>query len=1046
MTNIILSVSVILQFSAAYLALRMTGDSRRRWAWRAVALAIFLMGVRRSVTLYHAIGGVADVHQHFAAELVSLLISILMLVGVAALGSVFHSMQKSRENLSDSLTSLNETKLQFETLNQTLEDERNMFISGNVVVFKWRNAPGWPVEYVSPNIEALQGYSQEDYLSGKITIQDVVYPEDIKRISAEIEDARQSDSRQASEGDYRVKCKNGKTIWMRSYTTLVRDDEGKITHRLGYATDITERKEAEEKLAESELRFRTLVDNAPEAILIYCHECRQFVDFNDNALKLLGLTREQLEQSDLPEISAEKQSDGSLSKDLVRQYVRRAREESICRFEWLFQHSSGKTITCDVQIVPLPGEADLQLRISATDISERKNTEDTLASVVRAVSAKVGDEFLETIAREMAQACGAKYAMVVEIADSDCSLARTLVVRDGDATVDNFEYELAGTPCESVIRNGICHYSENVATLFPEDKLLVEMKVESYLGVPFFDSADRPLGFLAVLHTDRLPRPKLAKEVLTILAARTGAEIERIRSDRFLRESEKRLTEAQRIAHLGYWSWDIEQDLVYWSDEIFRIFGISPTTFEANYEAFLSFVHPEDLDMVKDSMVQTLEQGQPYKLDHRIVLPDGQIRHVHEQAEVIRDDSGAAIRMVGTVVDITRRKLLEAERIKSQKLESVGLLAGGIAHDFNNILTVLIGNLNLMRTCYDDRGLLDECLDSADEATHQASQLTQQLLTFARGGTPVKKAASVAKLLRECAGLAVRGSNVLCRVTDCEDTLASEIDSGQISQVLNNLILNAVQAMPEGGEIVVSAERVILEADQVAELKSGEWVKFSVSDSGSGITPENLPKIFDPYFTTKTTGSGLGLAGAHSIIGNHGGAITVATEVNVGSTFTVYLPILETEIVELVQKTKSVTPGEFSGKILVMDDEGYLRDIANRSLKMLGFEVVGVADGEGAIIEFIRARQAGAPFDVIILDLTVPGSMGGVQALKRILELDPQVKAIVSSGYNDDPIMANYRDHGFCDILPKPYKLEDLRSVLQSVLNSPLQSSKSSRS
>jgi CheY-like chemotaxis protein len=307
-----------------------------------------------------------------------------------------------------------------------------------------------------------------------------------------------------------------------------------------------------------------------------------------------------------------------------------------------------------------------------------------------------------------------------------------------------------------------------------------------------------------------------------------------------------------------------------------------------------------------------------------------------------------------------------------------------------------------------------------------------QLLTFAKGGVPIKKIISIANLLKESANLTLSGSTSRCEFSIPEDLWSVEADEGQISQVFSNLLLNADQAMPEGGVIKIRAENFLVEGKSELPLSRGKYLKLTFADQGVGISPQYLDKIFDPYFSTKQKGSGLGLATTYAIIQNHFGHTKVESQIGVGTTFTVYLPALEAEIFVDEQETISLSMGQ--ARFLVMDDEEMVREVIGRMLDHLGYEADFASDGSQAIEEFARAKEAGRPFVAVILDLTIPGGMGGKETIKKLLEIDPHVKAIVSSGYSDDLMMADFRKYGFCEVIAKPYKISELSKTLHKVI------------
>jgi PAS domain S-box-containing protein len=389
-------------------------------------------------------------------------------------------------------------------------------------------------------------------------------------------------------------------------------------------------------------------------------------------------------------------------------------------------------------------------------------------------------------------------------------------------------------------------------------------------------------------------------------------------------------------------------------------------------------------------------------------------------------------RIIALIRDISDRKRLEEEILRSEKLRSVGVLAGGIAHDFNNILTAILGNISLLRATLAVDESAGEHLDEVEKASQRARELTRQLLTFSRGGDPVRKPFHPEPLIRESTTLALRG-----RASACDFKIASGLfpidgDEGQIGQVLRNLVINASQAMNGSGTVVVSAQNRRVHDGDVHTLAAGPCVVISIADSGAGISEEHRLRIFDPYFTTKRDGRGLGLAVSHSVVANHRGAITVDSQVGHGSVFSVYLPAAEGDAIMPHGAAAEIVHGR--GRILIMDDEESVRQIAGKIVRALGYEAAFARDGREAIDGWRQANAKGQPFDVAIMDLTVPGGMGGREAMRELLALDPEAKAVVSSGYCQDPVMANFRDYGFRDILAKPYNVLDVSRALSTLL------------
>ena len=417
-----------------------------------------------------------------------------------------------------------------------------------------------------------------------------------------------------------------------------------------------------------------------------------------------------------------------------------------------------------------------------------------------------------------------------------------------------------------------------------------------------------------------------------------------------------------------------------------------------------------------------------------LVARDGVRRFISSSAAPIRDQSGQVNGVVLVFRDVTERFRMEEELRKTQKLESLGILAGGIAHDFNNILTAIVGNIGLAKLETSPDAPQYELLDEAEAASLRASGLTRQLLTFSKGGAPLKKTASLKELLRESATFALRGSNVRCGFELAPDLWAVEIDVGQISQVINNLVINADQAMPNGGQLEIRAKNVYMTVSNCRpSLEPGDYVQVTVQDAGGGIAPSDISRIFDPYFTTKEQGNGLGLATSYSIIARHAGCIEVESEFGCGTTFTIYLPASKKDRPLAESSPPTFVAG--SGTILLMDDDKALRELGTRAMQRLGYQVETVNDGGAAIRHYQERLLAGQPFDLVIMDLTVPGGMGGQEAMTRLIEIDPNIRAIVSSGYSNDPVMANYRRYHFREVLIKPFQLEELSRKIEKVLH-----------
>ncbi len=436
-----------------------------------------------------------------------------------------------------------------------------------------------------------------------------------------------------------------------------------------------------------------------------------------------------------------------------------------------------------------------------------------------------------------------------------------------------------------------------------------------------------------------------------------------------------------------------------------------------------------------DLVVRILSVGGMIDFEDRMVLiaRDGTERLVtHNRLPIYNRDSN----IVGVVLvfrDITETREVEADLLKIEKSESIGILAGGIAHDFNNILAGIMGNISLMKMDIDPEDKNFERLTRAERASLEAKNLAQQLLTFSRGTMPVLETASIAGLLRESASFVLSGSNVICKFFIPDDLWPVAVDKGQVSQVISNIIINADQAMPEGGIIEIHAENTAPQTRGALPLNGKRCVKISIKDHGIGIPADRLQKIFSPYFTTKQDGSGLGLAVSESIVTNHSGHITVESEAGVGTTFSIYLPTSLEEVIVGRKPEERLFVG--TEKILVMDDDEIVRELAREMLSNIGYRVTIAKDGSEAIELYSKAGDLERPFDAVIMDLTVPGGMGGREAIQKLLKIDPEAKVIVSGSYSNDPIMSNFREYGFSGVIAKPYRVKELSKVLHEVVD-----------
>ncbi len=497
-----------------------------------------------------------------------------------------------------------------------------------------------------------------------------------------------------------------------------------------------------------------------------------------------------------------------------------------------------------------------------------------------------------------------------------------------------------------------------------------------------------------------------------------------------LRDSELRYRRIVDTANEGIWMLDEDTKTSFVNNRMADMLGYRAE--EMIGKPVTAFMFEEDAADHHNRM-ENRRREQSDHHERRFRHKNGQTVWTMASAVPISDAGHNFEGAVAMFTDITERKKLEEQLQQSQKLEAIGTLAGGIAHDFNNLLQGLFGYISIAKLNATNKDKSIAALEQAEKALHMSVNLTGQLLTFSKGGKPVKKNIPLQSIIENSVKFALSGSNADYRIKLDSDLWHVEADEGQIGQVIQNIVLNADQAMPMGGAIVITAGNLPALRKRIPHLpEEGKYVEISVKDNGTGISAEHLSKIFDPYFTTKAQGSGLGLATCYAIIKNHGGVIHVASKPGKGTTLYIYLPAVEQER-EAVQ-TAEHSPFVRKGRVLLMDDEELVREIAGKMMEVFGHEVAFAEHGEAAIGKYKAAIESGNPFDIVILDLTIRGGMGGKETIERLLAVDPGIKAIVSSGYSDDAVMSDYQKYGFSACLTKPYKLQELGDTLNNLL------------
>ena len=563
------------------------------------------------------------------------------------------------------------------------------------------------------------------------------------------------------------------------------------------------------------------------------------------------------------------------------------------------------------------------------------------------------------------------------------------------------------------------------------EERLNEVGIRSLISWPILGSEKSLLGVLHLVSHSPKQIPPEDRYFFQTVAEMFAIVLERKKTDLAFKKSEENYRRIFNSITDTYYQADINGNLILLSPS-----GVKGLGYRTAEELLGKNIANDFYEKPKErqTFLKLLRQnGEVKNYEINLRRKDGSTLTVEVNAKQILDNQGNMIGVEGIYRDVTDRKRMENELLKNQKLESIGILAGGIAHDFNNLLTAIMGNISLVKTILGKQHTQYSRLGLAEQAALRARDLTHQLLTFSKGGEPVKQIVVIPQIVKDSVSFALQGSSVYVRFDLPPYLWPVEIDVGQITQVINNLTINAVQAMKDGGEYSVSAENVIIDNINTQGLNCGKYLKISFSDNGCGITSDILSRIFDPYFTTKEHGSGLGLATSYSIMKKHQGHISVTSEPKIGSTFSLFLKAADES------NAGESTDPEFTrlefGKILVLEDELIVQETVSMMIEELGYSVDCASCGKIAIEMYKEAMNSDRPYDAILMDVTIRGGMGGAETIQNLLKLDPEARAAVYSGYSNDPILAQFKSYGFIDCMTKPFKMNDLAGVLSRLIH-----------
>ena len=835
--------------------------------------------------------------------------------------------------------------------------------------------------YYSPRWKLMLGYADDELVNRLSTWQHLLHPDDRDSSMRLMQDYIKGGINRY-EAEIRLKHKLGHYITVLTRGFLSRDADGNAIRLVGTHTDLTDQRGQEEL-------YSAMFSQAPDGVVLIDCETLEFSEFNNNVCEGHGYTREEFALLTVRDIIVE--GTGEALAGRIREIM--AKGNAV--FETVHRHKDGSLLNVRTSVKTISIRDHAYLVAFWTDLTAQRKLTEAL---------KLHEHFQRALLNNFPFAAWMKDKDgLYRAANRKMAEYYGLVSPDellGKSVYDFFRPELAdriGAEAREVLESGRPKQSEK------------RLPVND--GDHWFDIHQSPIS----IDGQFLGTVGCAWDIT-----------ERKLMEKALAESEERYRKVVEFSPEAMFI-HYQGRFVFMNLAAAKLLGAQHPE-ELYGQTALEFIHPEMRDTVAKRIENAWQHNDNPLIEELMVRRDGTTVLVEMVSVHLTYQGKESVLAIAR--DISEKKRMQDELVRTQKLESLGVLAGGIAHDFNNILTGILGNLSLVRMQLDTPENVSMGLERCEKAALRASELTQQLLTFARGGEPVRKLIDPALLIRESVSFVLRGSTIGSEVALANNLWCIEADPGQVNQVLSNILINSMQAMPEGGVIRITSSNEVLLPDNTINLPAGNYLKIAIEDQGHGIPTETMSKIFDPFYTTKEQGNGMGLASVYSIVKRHGGTVAVNSTMGAGSCFTIHLPAAPGKRADSqVAAKEDLLSGK--GNVLVMDDEEIIREIVTTTLEFAGYQVESCGDGKEAVERYQSSHGSDTPFDVVIMDLTVPGGMGGKEAAGYILDFDPNAALIVSSGYSSDPVIANFRQFGFKGAVVKPFSAGTLTAEVQ---------------